>query len=425
MNAKSVVSVILGGGAGSRLYPLTATRSKPAVPIAGKYRLVDIPISNCINSSINRMFVLTQFNSASLNKHIKNTYQFSAFSSGFVDILAAEQTPDNPGWFQGTADVVRQSLKHIGNNDFEYVLILSGDQLYQMDFAKMIDDHAAQSADITIATIPVGDREAPEFGILKSDDENAITSFIEKPKKELLPEWVSDTGDEMKAQGRNYLASMGIYIFNRKLLFDLLNIDKKDATDFGKEIIPHCIDKYKVVSYQYGGYWTDIGNIYSFFEANLALTLEIPLFNLFDNRNVVYSRARMLPPAKISGTTLERTLIAEGCIINASRVENSVIGIRSRIGQGSTIVSCYMMGSDYYETLDELSHNAQRQVPKLGIGDRCYIRNVIIDKNCRIGNDVRINGGSHLADADHSLYTVKDGIVVLKKGAVLPDGFVI
>jgi glucose-1-phosphate adenylyltransferase len=425
MNAKSVVSVILGGGAGSRLYPLTATRSKPAVPIAGKYRLVDIPISNCINSSINRMFVLTQFNSASLNKHIKNTYQFSAFSSGFVDILAAEQTPDNPGWFQGTADAVRQSLKHIGNNDFEYVLILSGDQLYQMDFAKMIDDHAAQSADITIATIPVGDREAPEFGILKSDDENAITSFIEKPKKELLPEWVSDTGDEMKAQGRNYLASMGIYIFNRKLLFDLLNIDKKDATDFGKEIIPHCIDKYKVVSYQYGGYWTDIGNIYSFFEANLALTLEIPLFNLFDNRNVVYSRARMLPPAKISGTTLERTLIAEGCIINASRVENSVIGIRSRIGQGSTIVSCYMMGSDYYETLDELSHNAQRQVPKLGIGDRCYIRNVIIDKNCRIGNDVRINGGSHLADADHSLYTVKDGIVVLKKGAVLPDGFVI
>ncbi len=425
MDTKSVVAVILGGGAGSRLYPLTSTRSKPAVPIAGKYRLVDIPISNCINSSINRMFVLTQYNSASLNKHIKNTYQFSAFSKGFVDILAAEQTPDSLGWFQGTADAVRQSLKHIGNNDFDYVLILSGDQLYQMDFGEMIDNHAAKGADITIATIPVGEREAPEFGILKSDDEHLITSFIEKPKKDLLPEWVSDTGADMQRQGRNYLASMGIYIFNRKLLFDLLEKDKKDATDFGKEIIPSSIGKHKVISYQYEGYWTDIGNIYSFFEANLALTLEIPLFNLFDNKNVVYSRARMLPPAKISGTTLERTLIAEGCIINASRVENSVIGIRSRIGQGSTIVSCYMMGSDYYETLAEITHNVERSMPKLGIGDRCYIKNVIIDKNCRIGNDVRINGGPHLPDSDHSLYVVKDGIVVLKKGAVLPDGFVI
>ena len=425
MDTKSVVAVILGGGAGSRLYPLTSTRSKPAVPIAGKYRLVDIPISNCINSSINRMFVLTQYNSASLNKHIKNTYQFSAFSKGFVDILAAEQTPDSLGWFQGTADAVRQSLKHIGNNEFDYVLILSGDQLYQMDFGKMIDNHAAQGADITIATIPVGEREAPEFGILKSDDESLITSFIEKPKKELLPDWVSDTGGEMQRQGRNYLASMGIYIFNRKTLFDFLLEEKKDATDFGKEIIPSSIATHKVISYQYEGYWTDIGNIYSFFEANLALTLEIPLFNLFDNKNVVYSRARMLPPAKISGTTLEQTLIAEGCIIHASRIENSVIGIRSRIGGGSTIVSCYMMGSDFYETLEEIAHNRDRSIPKLGIGDRCYIKNVIIDKNCRIGNDVRINGGSHLADSDHSLYTVKDGIVVLKKGAVLPDGFVI
>jgi glucose-1-phosphate adenylyltransferase len=425
MDTKSVVAVILGGGAGSRLYPLTSTRSKPAVPIAGKYRLVDIPISNCINSGINRMFVLTQYNSASLNKHIKNTYQFSAFSKGFVDILAAEQTPDSLGWFQGTADAVRQSLKHIGNNDFDYVLILSGDQLYQMDFGAMIDNHAAQGADITIATIPVGEREAPEFGILKSDEEHMITSFIEKPKKDLLPEWVSDTGADMQSQGRNYLASMGIYIFNRKTLFDFLLEEKKDATDFGKEIIPSSIATHKVISYQYEGYWTDIGNIYSFFEANLALTLEIPLFNLFDNRNVVYSRARMLPPAKISGTTLEKTLIAEGCIIHASRVENSVIGIRSRIGQGSTIVSCYMMGSDYYETLAEIARNSDKSVPKLGIGDRCYIKNVIIDKNCRIGNDVRINGGEHLPDSDHSLYTVKDGIVVLKKGAVLPDGFVI
>ena len=282
MNSKKVVSVILGGGAGSRLYPLTATRSKPAVPIAGKYRLVDIPISNCINNNINRMFVLTQFNSASLNKHIKNTYQFSGFSTGFVDILAAEQTPDSPGWFQGTADAVRQSLKHIEKNDFEYVLILSGDQLYQMDLTEMIENHIAAGADITIATIPVEAREATEFGLLKADENNLITSFIEKPAVELLPNWLSDTGADMQAAGRNYLASMGIYIFNRKLLFDILLEEKKDSTDFGKEIIPDAIDKYKVISYQYGGYWTDIGNIYSFFEANLALTLEIPPFNLFD-----------------------------------------------------------------------------------------------------------------------------------------------
>ncbi len=425
MISKSTVAVILGGGAGSRLYPLTATRSKPAVPIAGKYRLVDIPISNCINSNINRMFVLTQFNSASLNKHIKNTYQFSAFSSGFVDILAAEQTPDNPTWFQGTADAVRQSLRHIGNNEFEYVLILSGDQLYQMDFGKMIQNHIDKGADITIATIPVTEREAPEFGILKSDENFNITSFIEKPPHDILPDWVSDTGAEMQAQGRNYLASMGIYIFSRKLLFDQLLNEKQDATDFGKEIIPSSIDSRKVISYQYDGYWTDIGNIYSFFEANLALTMDIPPFNLFDNTQLVYSRARMLPPAKISGTTLEKTLIAEGCIILASRIENSVVGIRTRIGAGTTIVSCYIMGSDYYETLSEIVDSTHKGQPQIGIGDRCYIKNVIVDKNCRIGNDVRINGGTHMANGDHELYTVKDGIVVLKKGAVLKDGTVI
>ena len=425
MDSKSVISIVLGGGAGSRLYPLTASRSKPAVPIAGKYRLVDIPISNCINSNLNRILVLTQFNSASLNKHIKNTYQFSMFSKGFVDIIAAEQTPDNSTWFQGTADAVRQSLRHINGYDFEYVLILSGDQLYQMDFEEMIDNHVNSGADISIATIPVGNREAPEFGILKADENNVITSFIEKPSAELLPDWVSDTGEEMKAQGRNYLASMGIYVFNRKLLFDLLEKDKLDATDFGKEILPNAIETHKVLSYQYEGYWTDIGNIYSFFEANLSLTLDLPPFNLFDNQKIVYSRARMLPPAKISGTTLEKTIIAEGSIINASRIENSVIGVRSRIGHGSTIVSCYIMGNDYYETINEIAVNKQKGVPQLGIGDRCYIKNTIVDKNCRIGNDVRINGGNHLADTDHSLYTVKNGIVVLKKGAILSDGFVI
>ncbi|MFI5156870.1 MAG: glucose-1-phosphate adenylyltransferase [Chitinophagales bacterium] len=423
--SKKVLAVILGGGAGTRLYPLTSSRSKPAVPIAGKYRLVDIPISNCLNSGINRMFVLTQFNSASLNRHIKNTYHFSAFSSAFVDILAAEQTPDNPTWYQGTADAVRQCLRHLGPFESEYVLILSGDQLYQMDFMEMLNSHIAKKADISIATIPVADREAPEFGIMKNDKEGFIKSFIEKPKKEVLGEWVSDTGAEMQRMGRKYLASMGIYIFNRQLLTDLLQNEYVEATDFGKEIIPQSISKYKVISYQYDGYWTDIGNIYSFFEANLGLTNDVPDFNLFDNNNAIYTRARMLPPAKISGTTLERTIIAEGCIINASRVENSVIGIRTRIGNGTTIVSSYLMGIDFYETIEEIEHARSHGLPTVGIGNRCYIRNAIVDKNCRIGDDVRINGGHHLENTDHSLYTVKDGIVVVKKGAVLPSGFVI
>jgi glucose-1-phosphate adenylyltransferase len=422
---KNVVAVILGGGAGSRLYPLTASRSKPAVPIAGKYRLVDIPISNCINSSINRMFVLTQFNSASLNKHIKNTYHFSAFSTGFVDILAAEQTPDNPGWFQGTADAVRQSLRHIGNMEFEYVLILSGDQLYQMDFAEMLAEHKAKNADLTIATIPVDERDAPEFGIMKTNEENLITSFIEKPNKDVLSDWTSDTGEVMKAQGKNYLASMGIYIFNRKVLFDFLQNVHPEATDFGKEIIPDSIANYTVTSYQYEGYWTDIGNIYSFYEANLALTQEIPPFNLFDNTKTVYTRPRMLPPAKISGTTLEKTVIAEGCIIHASRIENSVVGIRSRIGHGTTINSAYIMGNDFYETIDEMAENLQKGIPKIGIGERSYIKDAIIDKNCRIGDDVKIMGGTDKPSSDHKLYTIKDGIVVVKKGAVIPNGYVI
>jgi len=420
-----VLSIILGGGAGSRLYPLTAARSKPAVPIAGKYRLVDIPISNCINSGISRMFVLTQFNSASLNRHIKNTYHFSAFSSAFVDILAAEQTPDNPTWYQGTADAVRQCLRHIEPFESEYVLILSGDQLYQMDFNEMLNMHKKTGAHISIATIPVTARDASDFGIMKKNEEGYITSFIEKPKKDLLPDWESDTGAQMKASGRIYLASMGIYIFNREMLFGLLQNEYKADTDFGKEIIPQSLTKFKVASFQYDGYWTDIGNIYSFFEANLGLTSDLPDFNLFDNNRAIYTRARMLPPAKISGTTLEKTIIAEGSIINASRVERSVIGIRSRIGHGSTVVSSYIMGNDYFETLDDIAADNRTGIPLLGIGERCYIKNAIIDKNCRIGDDVRINGGNHLENTDHSLYTIKEGIVVMKKGAVIPNGFVI
>lgn len=421
--SKSIIAIILGGGAGSRLYPLTSSRSKPAVPIAGKYRLVDIPISNCINSNVNRIFVLTQYNSASLNKHIKNTYQFSAFGSGFVDILAAEQTPDNPQWFQGTADAVRQSLRHVGNFEFEHVLILSGDQLYQMDFGSMFRIHEKEGADISIATIPVTEHEATEFGILKADEQNKIISFIEKPALDILPDWVSETTESMKELGRNYLASMGIYLFKKQVLFDLLETHKKDATDFGKEIIPFAIQDHQVFSYQYAGYWTDIGNIPSFFEANLALTQELPPFNFFDNDNKVYSRPRMLPPAKISGATLLNTIAADGCIIHAERIENCVIGIRTRIGHGSKIFKCYIMGADFYETIEEMEFAAAKGLPRMGIGDDCYINNAIIDKNCRIGNRVHINGGTHLQDGDFPLYTVKEGIVVIKKGAVIEDGF--
>lgn len=421
---KSTLAIILGGGQGSRLAPLTESRSKPAVPIAGKYRLVDIPISNCINSDIKRMFVLTQFNSASLNQHIKNTYHFSHFSTAFVDILAAEQTPDNPTWFQGTADAVRQCMQHFLNHDFDYALILSGDQLYQMNFNEMIAAHEKSGAAISIATLPVSSKEAPEFGILKTNEESVITSFIEKPKPELLPEWTSEVSDEMKNEGRHYLASMGIYIFNRDLLVELMA--NPDTKDFGKEIIPQAIGKYKVLSYQYEGYWTDIGNIDSFFEANLELTQDIPKFNLFDNSKRIYTRARTLPPTKISGkTTVEKTIMAEGCIIHSTEISHSVIGIRSRIGAGSVITNSYLMGNDFYQNLEELSNNHHQHIINIGIGERCHIHNTIVDKNCRIGNDVKLNGGKHLEDTNTPWYTVRDGIIVVKKGVILPDGFTV
>ncbi len=421
MNNNNVLGIILGGGQGSRLYPLTEKRSKPAVPIAGKYRLVDIPISNCINSDIKRMYVLTQFNSASLNRHIKNTYHFSFFSSAFVDVLAAEQTIHSGEWFQGTADAVRQSMHHFLSNDFEYALILSGDQLYQMDFNDMIEKHVKSKAEISIATYPVNAKDATSFGILKTDDNNKITSFIEKPDTKLLPDWTSDVGDEMKSQERDYLASMGIYIFNKDLLVDLM--DNPDTMDFGKEIIPQSIDEHKTISYQYQGYWTDIGNIDSFFEANLGLTDDIPEFNLYDKAQRIYTRARMLPTSKVSGTALDKTVIAEGCIVHAAKIERSVIGIRSRIGQDATVINTYMMGSDYYESLEDMQTNKIEVL--MGIGERCYIKNAIIDKNCRIGDDVRINGGPHLEDKETDTYFIKDGIVVIKKEATIPKGTVI
>ena len=415
-----VLGIILGGGQGSRLYPLTKDRSKPAVPIAGKYRLVDIPISNCINADIKRMYVLTQFNSASLNAHIKNTYHFSFFSDAFVDVLAAEQTMQSDKWFQGTADAVRQSMHHFLANDFEYALILSGDQLYNMDFKDMIEKHKKSGAKISVATYPVNAKDATSFGLLKTDSENTITSFIEKPASELLPDWTSDVSDEMKSEGRNYLASMGIYIFNRDLLIELMA--NPETIDFGKEIIPQAIGEHKTMSYPYEGYWTDIGNIDSFFEANLGLTDDLPKFNLYDE-NRVYTRARILPTSKFTNTILNKTVIADGCIINAEKIERSVIGIRSRIGKETIVTKTYMMGNDKYESLEEIK-NKKIEI-QLGIGDRCFINNCIIDKNCRIGDDSRINGGLHLKDIETDTYLVKDGIVVIKKGAVIPKGTVI
>ncbi len=417
-----VLAIVLGGGQGSRLYPLTEDRSKPAVPIAGKYRLVDIPISNCLNSGIDRIFVLTQFNSASLNKHIKNTYNFGHFSNSFVDILAAEQTPGNNTWFQGTADAVRQCMHHFLNYDFDYALILSGDQLYQMNFNKMLEAHIESNAQVSIATLPVTAKEAPEFGILKTDENSFISEWVEKPAAEVLADWKSGVSVDMKNAGREFLASMGIYIFNRSLLVELMN--NQATKDFGKEIIPECIEKMKVFSYQYEGYWTDIGNIESFFEANLAITDYVPDFNFYDSNNVIFTRARFLPPSKLHGTTVVNSVIADGCIIWASRLERSVIGVRSRIGSGTNIINCYVMGNDKYQDLKQINDpSIERNV--IGIGERCYLNFCIVDKNCIIGNDVRINGGKHLENQNNELFTVKDGIVVIKKGAIIPDKYIL
>lgn len=415
----SVISIVLGGGRGSRLFPLTDKRSKPAVPIAGKYRLVDIPISNCLNSGYNRILVLTQFNSASLNSHIKNTYHFDIFSKGFVDILAAEQNAENENWYQGTADAVRQSMKHLDKYDYDYILILSGDQLYQMDFRDMIDFHRKNEGDITIATIPVNAKDATGFGILKSDDSGKITSFVEKPSSDVLGDWKSDVSEESKRYGKEYLASMGIYVFNKNVLKKMFEEEKGD--DFGKELIPGAIGKYNTLSFQYDGYWTDIGTIDSFFDANLDLTEDLPKFNLFGT-TPIYTRPRMLPPSKINGSFVSKAIFADGCIIMADKVERSIIGNRTRIDKGSTVVNSYIMGADYYQSTETIVENESKGIPNIGVGKYCYIEKAILDKNCKIGNNVRIIGGKHLPDGEFDTYCVKDGIVVIKKDATIKDG---
>ena len=415
-----MIGIILGGGQGSRLYPLTKDRSKPAVPIGGKYRLIDIPISNCINSGVKRMFVLTQFNSASLNIHIKNTYQFDAYSTGFVDVLAAEQTPSSREWFQGTADAVKQCLPHTRHHDFDYLLILSGDQLYQMDFEKMARSHINAGADITIATIPVHKKDATGFGILKLNTSGIISDFIEKPKPEVLHKWTSPVSDNHLQKGKKYLASMGIYIFNRSVIQRLFK-ENPNATDFGKEIIPTAIQSnYKVAGYPYHGYWTDIGNIKSFYKANLALTDAIPAFNLFDEHNQIYTRPRMLGPAKISKTSLHQALIAGGAIVHAHKIERSIIGLRSRIGFDTIIRHAIIFGNDYYQRLEKIILTDD-EIP-MGIGDHCHIEQAIIEKDCRIGHHVRICGGPGLENTETDTYCIVDGIIVLKKGAVIKNG---
>jgi glucose-1-phosphate adenylyltransferase len=412
------ICLILGGGAGSRLFPLTKDRSKPAVPIGGRYRLIDIPISNCLNSGINKIFVLTQYNSASLNRHIKNSFHFDHFTNGFVDILAAEQTAGNNEWFQGTADAVRQSVRNISVSDFDYVLILSGDQLYQMDFEVMAKYHVAQNADITIATIPVNAEDATAFGIMKVNQYGYINSFVEKPPMNELSKWKSAVEPKLISEGREYLASMGIYIFNRSVLRDLL-AKYPDATDFGKEIIPNSLRSgLNVASYMYDGYWTDIGDIKSFFEANIAMADAIPRFNLFDNINKIYTRARQLPPSKISGSTISNSIISEGCIVQAKSIVNSVIGIRARIGENTIVQNTYLMGNDYFETLEDMKKNDIN----IGIGRNCMIENAIIDKEARIGDNVVIRGSSDLEDIETEHYVIKKGIVVVYKGARIPDG---
>jgi len=414
-----VVCLILGGGAGTRLFPLTAHRSKPAVPIAGKYRLIDIPISNCLNSGFTKMLVLTQYNSASLNNHIKHTYQFDLFSKGFVDIFAAEQTYSNQDWFQGTADAVRKVLPRLSHLDYDHIMILSGDQLYQMDLKEFFDTHINQDADLSIATIPVDASDASGFGIMKVDAEGAINNFIEKPGADILPEWTSEVSQENEEQGRKYLASMGIYLFRRSLLVDMLDSNPVEH-DFGKGIIPICIsNEQRVVSHPFNGYWSDIGTIQSFFDANLALTDHLPRFNLFDDEMIVYSRARMLSPTKLFGTRCDQVLLADGCIIHAELLQHTIVGVRSRIGEGTVLKNVYTMGQDYYQDIEEII--SKDRIP-MGIGDHSHIENAIIDRNCCIGREVIIKGNSEMDDTENDLYCITDGIVVVRKGVTIPDG---
>ncbi len=427
LNVSKVLCVIMGGGQGTRLFPLTKERAKPAVPLAGKYRLVDIPISNCINSGFRRIYILTQFNSTSLHGHISRTYKFDQFSSGFVEILAAQQTFTNTSWYEGTADAVRKNLVHFLNHDFDYLLILSGDQLYRMDFREVIAQHIENGADITIATLPVGKPEASSLGILQIADDRQITRFVEKPKEEALLDTLRIPDElqkklEIKGNGDSYLASMGIYVFNRKLVSELLD---NPLSDFGKHIIPHAIKSHKVYSYIFQGYWEDIGTIRSFFEANLDLVSELPRFNFFDMESPVFSRPRFLPGSKINGAQIDHALVTDGCIINHARINNTIVGLRTIVGEGTELNRTIILGGDYYESGESVARHERDNLPRIGIGSNCRIENAIIDKNARIGNNVTISPAGKPENVDHALYFIRDGIVVIPKNAIIPHGTVI
>lgn len=408
---KNIVALILGGGAGTRLQPLTTERAKPAVPIAGKYRLVDIPISNCIHSHIRKIYLLTQFNSVSLHQHIQSTYKFDDFNGSYVRILAAQQTPNSEAWYDGTADAVRQTFRHFMDDEPEFIVILSGDQLYHMNFEEVIAEHRANNADVTICTKPVPRDQAGSLGIMHINDQKKIVTFKEKPGD-------SADLDALKApiyEEERYLASMGIYVFNTKVLQALLTDNQEN--DFGKHVIPEAIDKYNVFSYVFDGYWRDIGTIGSFLEANLALTDPVPEYDIYDAKSPIYTRMRYLPPSKINRCDLYQSMVTEGCIIDADLIRRSIIGQRAVVGEGTVIENSYVMGADFYQQ----EVNEIHTVP-LGIGQRCSIKHAIIDKNVRIGNDVVISPEGKADEEITEFFHVRSGVIVIPKNTVIPDG---
>ncbi len=425
--SKQILSLILGGGVGSRLFPLTKERSKPAVPLGGKYRLIDITVSNCINSGLHHIYVLTQFNSASLNRHIARTYRFSRFSDGFVEILAAEQTPENKNWFQGTADAVRQVMVHVREFDPSHVLILSGDHLYQMDYRKFINRHLETDADVTVSVVPTDESLASNFGLLKTDNEGRIVEFREKPPPDRLEPMRVDTTklglNPEEAERRPFIASMGVYLFKYEAMRELLKEDKHK--DFGHEVIPAAIDHYKVQAYLFNGYWEDIGTINSFYHANLDLATVMPKFNLFDADAPIYTRPRYLPGTKFVDCEIKDSLISDGSILNRVKISHSVIGIRSRIESGSELEDTLMMGADYYQSLQELADDRQHGFPWIGVGENTVIRKAIIDKNVRIGSNVRILNEAGHEHFDGDNYFIREGIVIIPKSSTITDGTII
>lgn len=428
---KKVMAIILGGGAGTRLYPLTKLRAKPAVPLAGKYRLIDIPVSNCINSDIYQIYVLTQFNSASLNRHISRTYSFSGFHGGFVEILAAQQTPENPNWFQGTADAVRQYLWLFQEFDVDEYLILSGDHLYRMDYSDFVQRHRETNADITISVIPMDEKRASDFGLMKIDRNGRVIDFSEKPKGEALRQMQVDTTvlglSPEEAKNNPYIASMGIYVFKKDVLLEVLR-RSPEQTDFGKEIIPAAAKEYNVQAYLFNGYWEDIGTIEAFYEANLALTQQPhPPFSFYDEKAPIYTRGRYLPPSKLLDCQITESMIGEGCILKDCRIHHSVLGIRTRVESGATVQDTLIMGADFYQPMAERqAHCSQGKIP-IGIGANSIIRRAIIDKNACIGCDVQIVNKDRVEEAERESqgFYIRNGIVVVLKNATIPDGTII